>query len=67
MTDTALIKKPGYKTTEFYLATLSSIIGIAWASGLVSDGSELDKVLGFAAMILSSLGYNVLRHKAKQL
>jgi hypothetical protein len=57
--------KPGYKSTEFYLTLLAQLIGLLWASGLVSDGSQFDKVLGFAAMALSQLGYTVSRGMAK--
>jgi hypothetical protein len=58
--------KPGYKTTEFYFALAASLIGIAWASGLVSDGSNVDKVIGFVAMALGQLGYTVSRTLVKK-
>lgn len=58
-------KKPGYKTTEFWLATAAMIVGALYGSGLISDGSTFDKVLGMAVSLLSALGYTVARTKAK--
>jgi hypothetical protein len=58
--------KPGYKTTEFWLSTVVAIIGIAYASGLISDGSQADKIVGFIATALSTLGYSVSRGIAKK-
>lgn len=57
--------KPGYKTTEFYFTLAATLIGLLWASGVVSDGSQFDKVLGFVAMALGQLGYTVNRGMLK--
>ena len=57
--------KPGYKTTEFYLTLLAQLLGLLWASGLVSEGSTGDKIIGFAAMVLAQFGYTVSRALAK--
>lgn len=57
--------KPGYKTTEFWLSLLAMLIGALFASGVVSDGSQLDKILGLASSILGQLGYAVPRGLAK--
>lgn len=62
MSDT---KKPGYRTTEFWLSLAATMLGLLWASGLVSEGSTTDKVIGFAAMVLAQLGYTVSRGLAK--
>lgn len=57
--------KPGYKTTEFYVALLAIIVGAVFASGLVTEGSTLDKVLGTIVAILGQLGYTVSRTLTK--
>lgn len=57
--------KPGYKTTEFWLSLAAMLLGAAYASGVISSGSTVDKVAGFAAMALSALGYSVSRGMAK--
>jgi hypothetical protein len=58
--------KPGYKTTEFWLSTVAVLIGLAYGSGIISDGSQADKIVGFIAAALSSLGYSVSRGLAKK-
>lgn len=57
--------KPGYKTTEFWLALLAMVVGALMASGVTSDGGGVDKVLGMAATVLGQLGYTVPRTMAK--
>lgn len=59
------VTKPGYKTTEFWLTGAASLLGILFASGVVSDGGPLAKVLGLAVTLLGTLGYAVARTKAK--
>lgn len=59
--------KPGYKTSEFWLSTAALVLGALFASGVISDGSTTDKVLGLVVSLLSQLGYTVSRGKAKQL
>jgi hypothetical protein len=56
---------PGYKTTEFWLTLASNIVGALLTSGLVTNDHVL-KILGLAAMILSSLGYTVARTMIKR-
>lgn len=68
MSDTTALTttvKPGYKTTEFWLATAAMILGALFASGVISEGSQADKILGLAASILGTLGYQVSRGLAK--
>lgn len=60
-----MASKPGYKTTEFYLTLLASLLGMLWASGLISEGSTADKAIGFVAMAMSQAGYAVSRGLAK--
>jgi hypothetical protein len=56
---------PGYKTTEFWLALAANAVGALLTSGLVTNDHVL-KILGLAAMILSSLGYTVARTMIKR-
>jgi len=60
--------KPGYKTTEFWLSTVATVIGFLLASGLL-EGQEADswvmKVVGGVVAVLTALGYNASRAKVK--
>lgn len=58
--------KPGYKTTEFWLSLLATVVGFLMASGAISDVGALGKVVAFAASILTALGYTVARTYAKR-
>jgi len=59
--------KPGYKTTEFWLAAVSTICGILYASGVISpEGSgAVEKAVAFIAAALASLGYSQARGATK--
>lgn len=57
--------KPGYKTTEFWLTCVAMLLGVLWSSGAVSEGGQVDKVMGFIATVLSQFGYTVSRGIAK--
>jgi hypothetical protein len=58
--------KPGYKTTEFWIAAAASILGIVIASGVITPDSAWDRLVGMATMALSSMGYSVSRGVAKR-
>lgn len=58
--------KPGYRTTEFYLASLAMLVGILLASGLIKDGSQADKIAGYIVAALGTFGYSVSRGLAKK-
>lgn len=58
--------KPGYKTTEFWMAFVAMLIGAAFASGVFPAESTGDKLLGLAATVLSALGYTVSRTMVKK-
>lgn len=66
MSDEIKETKPGYKTTEFWLSAVATIISLAFASGVISEGSQIEKVVGFIAAALASLGYSVSRGIAKK-
>lgn len=57
--------KQGWTTTEFWLSLAAKLLGAAFAVGLVGDGSQLDRVAGLAAMVMTALGYQVNRSKLK--
>jgi len=62
----APVVKPGYRTTEFWLATAAALVGILVASGAIQSGSVWDKALGLVAAALASIGYSVSRGSAKR-
>lgn len=57
--------KPGYRTTEFYLSALAMVLTLAFASGLLKDGTPVEKAAAFVAAALTAVGYSVARAKAK--
>ena len=57
--------KPGYKSTEFWLASIATLCGILYASGIISPDSSGDKVLGLVTGVLASLGYSISRGMTK--
>ena len=59
--------KPGYRTTEFWLSTVTTLVSLLYASGLVVDGTTAGKIAAFAVAALSTLGYQVSRGKAKSI
>jgi hypothetical protein len=59
------MNKPGYKTTEFWLATIATICGIIMSSGVVHDGSQTERIIGGVMATLAALGYTAARAKTK--
>ena len=60
--------KPGYKTTEFWLSAVATLIGIVLASGAmdtVAADSWVTKVVGGVVAVLAALGYTASRAKVK--
>lgn len=64
--DTKKEVKPGYKTSEFYLATLAQGLGYVVGLGIIPTDSIWLKVAGFILAGLSSLGYSQARGNAKK-
>ena len=58
--------KPGYKTSEFWLASAASLIGLLLASDVIPADGQAMKMIGLASMFLSSMGYSVSRGLAKK-
>ena len=57
--------KPGYKSTEFWLASIATLCGILYASGIICPDSGGDIVLGLVTGVLASLGYSISRGMTK--
>ena len=60
--------KPGYKTTEFWLSLLATLLGFLLASGamdVVSEESWIARIVGGLVAVLASLGYSASRAKVK--
>ena len=60
--------KPGYKTTEFWLSLLATLLGFLLASGVmdgVSEDSWIAKVVVGLVAVLATLGYSASRAKVK--
>lgn len=57
--------RPGYKTTEFWLSALATLLGLFVASGALGDDHYFMKVAGMALSALAALGYSAARAKVK--
>jgi hypothetical protein len=60
--------KPGFKTTEFWLSLLATLLGFVMASGaldILGDNHWSAPVVGGLVAVLASLGYSASRAKVK--
>jgi len=60
--------KPGYKTTEFWLTTAATLLGLLLASGVLDDLAATHwavKAAAAAGSLLAALGYTVSRGGVK--
>ena len=60
--------KPGYKTTEFWLSLLATLLGFLMVSGVmdvVPEESWIAKLVGGLVAVLATLGYSASRAKVK--
>jgi len=57
--------KPGYKTTEFWLASLSSAVTWLVQAGVLGADVPKDAVMAVAANAVIVVGYALSRAKAK--
>ncbi len=64
--DSAPVAKPGYKTTEFWLTTLATVVGLVLAADIVPSDGIWPKITGLVVALLSSLGYTVSRGITKK-
>ena len=61
------VKKPGYKSTEFYMSMLAVVIGAVASSGILDGSDGLTKVVGLIMAALVALGYTGSRLTIKKL
>jgi hypothetical protein len=60
------MKNPGWKTTEFWILGLVTIVGLLLASGIIPSGSVYEQILGLIVSTASGLGYTVSRTIVKK-
>ena len=58
--------KSGWKTTEFWLCTVTVIVSLLIGSGVIADTTTAYKVLAFASSALASMGYSFSRGMVKK-
>ncbi len=60
--------KPGWKTTEFWLTSLTVLASLLWGADVVDPDSAgtANKVFGFVVAALGAVGYTVSRGLAKK-
>ena len=61
-----VVSKPGYKTTEFWLTTLATAVGLIMAADIIPSDGVWPKVTGLIVAMLSSMGYTVSRGMTKK-
>ena len=59
-------KKPGFKTTEFWLSSIAMILGVVLASGAIPEGGMAGQIVGGVLSVLASLGYTASRTQVKK-
>lgn len=57
--------KPGYKTTEFWVAVGLCIIGILMSAGIFEEGDKVTQIFGFIIAAANGLGYSISRGLSK--
>jgi UDP-N-acetylmuramyl pentapeptide phosphotransferase/UDP-N-acetylglucosamine-1-phosphate transferase len=60
-------KKPGYKSTEFYMSMAAVVIGAIASSGILDGSDGLTKIVGLIMTALVALGYTGSRLTIKKL
>ena len=63
-----ILTKPGYKTTEFWVSLLATLLGFLLASGVMDAAGEeswIAKLIGGVVAVLATLGYSASRAKVK--
>jgi hypothetical protein len=61
------VKKPGYKSTEFYMSMAAVVLGAVASSGILDESDGLTKVVGLIMAALVALGYTGSRLTLKKL
>ena len=58
-------KKPGFRTSEFWLNVAAMVMTAVFSSGALTNSTAL-QIAGIVASILGALGYTVARTQAKK-
>ena len=58
--------KPGWQTSEFWLALAAMVVAYLISSGGLAEGSWVARALGLAGAVLASLGYTASRAVVKR-
>lgn len=59
-------QKPGYKTTEFWLSLVATLVGLFVGSGILPGEHLAMKIAGFVLAALGALGYSASRAVVKR-
>jgi uncharacterized membrane protein len=57
--------KPGYQTTEFWLTSAATLVGLLIASGIIPTSGIWPQIVAVISSVLSSLGYSIGRSMVK--
>lgn len=60
-------KKPGYKSTEFYMSMAAVVMGAIASSGILDGSDGMTKAVGLIMAALVALGYTGSRLTIKKL
>lgn len=64
-TTTTTTLKPGWRTTEFWFNLVANIVSALLITDVLVPGSTAAKITGVIALVLSNLGYTIIRSNAK--
>ena len=56
---------PGYKTSEFWMKLLATLLTAFYASGVIPTSGTTSQVVAIVATMLGALGYTVVRGAVK--
>lgn len=56
---------PGWKTSEFYLKLLATLLTALFASGVIPTSGVISQVVAIVATMLGAIGYTVSRTQLK--
>lgn len=60
------MSKPGFKTTEFWLALAALVLSSLLLSGALGEGSATERIVALVANVLATAGYTGARLLVKR-